>query len=287
MTIANRQINIVYFILKNKISKYDIIEKILEYYYIFLPKSKILLDWIDINKLNWDNLSKNYNAIDLLKENYDKINWENLSMNYNALYILHKNINKVSCIGLIKNKNKNIEKDIFFKKLNEKTKLYYIKNKPSINLLKNNLNVLNYFKEADWKNLSSNCDAISILENNKDKIDWSILSTNENAIDLLEENQNKINWRLLSGNKNAINLLKNNKDKINWFNLSGNPSAINILKENEDKIVWKIFSENENAINLLKKNQKKINYYFLSKNPKIFKNEEMLININKHFINII
>ena len=34
----------------------------------------------------------------------------------------------------------------------------------------------------------------------------------------------------------------------------------------------------------LKKIKKKINYYFLSKNPEIFKNEEMLININKHFV---
>tara|TARA_B110000483_G_C18191042_1_gene540968 strand:+ start:1655 stop:2488 length:834 start_codon:yes stop_codon:yes gene_type:complete len=277
MSCATNKFNIVRIILNKSIFDENIIYIILKYYWELLDKRKVLLDWIDINKLNWDNLSKNYNAIDLLKENYDKINWENLSMNYNALFILYKNINKVSYIGLIKNKNKNIEKDIFFKKLNEKTKLYYIKNKPSINLLKNNLNVLNYFKETDWKNLSSNCDAISILENNKDKIDWSILSTNENAIDLLEENQDKINWRLLSGNKNAINLLKNNKDKINWFNLSGNPSAINILKENEDKIVWKILSENENAINLLKKNQKKINYYFLSKNPEIFVDEHMPI----------
>tara|TARA_B100001778_G_scaffold161484_1_gene132657 strand:+ start:408 stop:566 length:159 start_codon:yes stop_codon:yes gene_type:complete len=42
-----------------------------------------LLNWIDITKLNWDNLSSNDNAIDLLKENQNKINWEYLSFNFN------------------------------------------------------------------------------------------------------------------------------------------------------------------------------------------------------------
>jgi hypothetical protein len=33
-----------------------------------------LRDWIDINKLNWNELSFNSNAIELLKENPNKIN---------------------------------------------------------------------------------------------------------------------------------------------------------------------------------------------------------------------
>ena len=32
-----------------------------------------LRDWIDINKLNWNTLSENPNAIELLKENQNKI----------------------------------------------------------------------------------------------------------------------------------------------------------------------------------------------------------------------
>jgi len=34
-----------------------------------------LLDWIDINKINWESLSSNPNAIPLLEKNPDKINW--------------------------------------------------------------------------------------------------------------------------------------------------------------------------------------------------------------------
>ena len=47
-----------------------------------------LLEWINIDNLNWDNLSKNPNAIKLLKENLDKINWNYLSENPNAIDIL-------------------------------------------------------------------------------------------------------------------------------------------------------------------------------------------------------
>jgi len=34
-----------------------------------------LRSWIDVNKINWDYLSENSNAIDLLEKNMDKINW--------------------------------------------------------------------------------------------------------------------------------------------------------------------------------------------------------------------
>ena len=40
------------------------------------------------------------------------------------------------------------------------------------------------------------------------KIDWSMLSTNPNAIHILEKNMNKIDWRCLSYNINAIHLLE-------------------------------------------------------------------------------
>ena len=41
-----------------------------------------LRDWIDINKINWDFLSLNKNAIELLKANPDKIDWEELFINF-------------------------------------------------------------------------------------------------------------------------------------------------------------------------------------------------------------
>ena len=43
---------------------------------------------IDTNKLNWNYLSGNVNAIPLLEQNIDKINWAWLSHNPNAIQIL-------------------------------------------------------------------------------------------------------------------------------------------------------------------------------------------------------
>ena len=37
----------------------------------------------NLDKINWDKLSKNPNALGLLTENIDKINWKELSSNEN------------------------------------------------------------------------------------------------------------------------------------------------------------------------------------------------------------
>ena len=66
-----------------------------------------LLDWIDINKLDWISLSQNSNpnAIDLLEKNPDKIYWDNLSLNPNAIHLLEKNQDKINWYYLFKNSN--------------------------------------------------------------------------------------------------------------------------------------------------------------------------------------
>ena len=40
-----------------------------------------LLDWIDIDKINWHLLSENPNAIHLLEKNKEFINWNRISTN--------------------------------------------------------------------------------------------------------------------------------------------------------------------------------------------------------------
>ena len=82
----------------------------------------------------------------------------------------------------------------------------------------------------EWFYLSSNINAISLLEQNFDKINWFGLSRNPNAISLLEQNLDKIDWEQLSRNHNAISLIKQNLDKVNWEQLSMNPCIF----ENED-----------------------------------------------------
>ena len=48
--------------------------------------------------------------------------------------------------------------------------------------------IVNYIEKFNWSMLSSNPNAISLLEANEDKIDWQHLSSNPNAIHLLEAN---------------------------------------------------------------------------------------------------
>jgi len=50
-----------------------------------------LRDWIDENKLYWNYLSENPNAIDLLEKNQKKIDWCRLSVNPNAIHLLEQN----------------------------------------------------------------------------------------------------------------------------------------------------------------------------------------------------
>ena len=49
-----------------------------------------LLDWIDINKIDYRGLSLNPNAIELLKQNPNKIDWMYLSINPNAIELLKR-----------------------------------------------------------------------------------------------------------------------------------------------------------------------------------------------------
>ena len=46
-----------------------------------------LRDWVDKEKLCWETLSANPNAIDLLEKNKNKINWSSLSANPNAIQL--------------------------------------------------------------------------------------------------------------------------------------------------------------------------------------------------------
>src|SRR5688572_13535556 len=66
-----------------------------------------LVDWIPIDKIDWDYLCMNENdgAIQLLKNNINKINWEYLSENDGAIEILKNNVDKINWNSLSLNKN--------------------------------------------------------------------------------------------------------------------------------------------------------------------------------------
>jgi hypothetical protein len=66
-----------------------------------------LLDWIDTNKLDWVNLSKNSNpnVISFLEKNPHKIDWKCLCENLNAIPLLEANQDKIDWNWLLRNPN--------------------------------------------------------------------------------------------------------------------------------------------------------------------------------------
>jgi len=242
----------------------------------------VLKNWIPINKLQWNMISKNPNAIELLKANPTKINWAPLSKNPNAIKLLKENYKKIDWDWLSRNSNA-IE---LLKANPEKINWGGLSANPAaIELLREKIEdekdigedaLINLDREdkINWPDLSINPNAIELLKENENKIDWTFLSLNPNAIELLKANPNEIEWAYLSANPNpeAIELLKANPEEIDWIELSGNPNAIELLKANPTKINWGGLSSNPNpdAIELLKANPKNIDWFKLSANPSIF-----------------
>lgn len=67
----------------------------------------MLLNYYEIIqiKLIWSIISRNLNAIELLKKNPDKINWDELSSNIAAINLLQNNPNKINWNGIYFNSN--------------------------------------------------------------------------------------------------------------------------------------------------------------------------------------
>ena len=143
------------------------------------------------NKINWEFLSNNPIAIDLLKEYPKKIDWTILSGNPNAIELLKSNLKKIDWDILSSNPN-------------------------AIELLKSNL------KKIDWISLSENPNAIELLETYPKKIYWKYLSKNYNAHNLIKKRyeyentlkpcelskiSNKLDWEFLSKNKAIFSLV--------------------------------------------------------------------------------
>ena len=64
-----------------------------------------LVDWIVEEKLNWEHLSGNPYAIEMLEKNQEKINWKSLSSNPYAVHLLEKNQEKIDYNYLCRNIN--------------------------------------------------------------------------------------------------------------------------------------------------------------------------------------
>jgi hypothetical protein len=183
-----------------------------------------LRDWIPIDKLDWDNLSYNPNSMILLDKYHNNINWKNLSNNPYTVEL--------------------IRKYIFGKNLKTKS------NNPAY--------ILKSPEELDWAVLSSNTEAIDLLEarieQGGDGIDWNIFSYNKEAIYILRkpEYRKYIDWAVLSSNPSAIDLLKDKWEEDKQIK-KVDVEQYNNLRNYENIVAWNILSGNPNAIDLLQK----------------------------------
>ena len=176
------------------------------------------------NKVDWEYLSMNPNAIELLRANPSKIDWRALSKNPEAIELLKERVAYEKSLGL-----------------------------EEYNKLLNRIN---------WMYLSKNPNAIELLKANPSKIHQGSLSENSGATDLLEANPANIHWGFLSANAGAFKIIideyKGNPKsaRINWAGLSSNTNikAFGLFEDNFDKIHWGNLCQNTNkkAIQLLK-----------------------------------
>ena len=144
------------------------------------------------------------------------------------------------------------------------------------------------------KRLSENCNAISLIKDNLDKISWSKLSRNPSAIYLLKCHMDRIDWSELSQNEMAISLLENRlkyekvlsnveylnlpyNKKLNWFSLANNKAATKMLENNLDKSEFNSLMFNQYIVYILENEvlyrYDDVMFYYLS------------VNLNDYYLN--
>lgn len=287
MSQQEAQFHTVRFLLNKSVFDDNVNDIILYYYWdIISDKKLVMLDWIDTTLLDkhnsndrydaWYNISKNTNAISYIEENMDMVCWNGLVKNPSAMHLLEENTVEIAYADCWESIFSNIHGiDFFFSNTNKLIEYNYDPSwdKDDYDELINDIigeGIIAICKNPNVISFINKDDPDTLHIHNGLLVYWDALSSNPNAIDLLEANQHKINWSNLSKNPSAIHLLEANKHKIDWSNLSKNPNAIDLLKINKDKIDWSNLSKNPNAIDLLKANKDKIDWSNIYRNPSIF-----------------
>lgn len=138
------------------------------------------------------------------------------------------------------------------------------KNHNAITLLLKNLD------KIDCQEFSSNTHpiAVNMLSCAIHQVDWFNFSANPAAVHVLSQYPHKINYYQLHFNPNckALDILEKYPDHIDWYWLCRNPDAIHLIRKNMDKIEYDSLSLNENAMDILLENLDKVNWRNLSAN---------------------
>ena len=213
-------------------------------------------------KIDWEYLARNPNAMPIIKKNLDKIfgndsvfhnflrdnthpeaisiieqnmekvdelSWHFLSQNLSALPILEKNQKHINWYHLMENPK---SLHILERSLDKVNPLHLLLYPHTIHLVERiEESRFHNLHELSWRNIFDRMPAynspiqkkiIAFLEKYIDKLDFRSLSSKAIAIPILEKNLDKVNWYYLCRNPAAIHILEKNQDKIDWDSLSYN-----------------------------------------------------------------
>jgi hypothetical protein len=245
--------------------------------------------------INWQALSKNPDAIDILDKHRDKIEMRIFSSNTNpkAIQIIKElrlargNGNRsssssdnnidwinmsantsteaINFLSLPENYNK-IEWDIFSGNTNPKAiEMLIAKESEEFDLEDREFNRLKSYEKISWEKLSKNPKAISLLEKKWEE-EKELKRNDRRQYNKLKKIGYIIDWTALSVNVKAIDLLRRKIEEENKLTKAKYDSLADI-----EKINWWALSANPEAIQLLKANRDKINWVKLGTNPKAIK----------------
>jgi hypothetical protein len=227
-----------------------------------------------------DGLSVNPNAVGYLTKHPELISWYHLSKNPNAIHILETNVDKLEWSwGISTNPNafhlylQHHETDTMAP---DYLPWYWLcKNTRAVNWIH-----INYPQYIDWSSLSSNPNALWLLEQYPDRIDWNELCYNPNpkAVEWVQHNIHRVSrigtssggWGGLSGNPSAVHLLEEYSERLDKECLCMNPKAIPLLLQHPEMIHWGWLSLNPSAMDLLETHPEQVNIGYLIENPSIF-----------------
>ena len=165
---------------------------------IMLEKNPKVIDF-----LYWNGLSRNPDAISLLERFPEKICWDTIVCNPNAIHLIRNNASKINEIGWEILERSGFATDFFNEFPEKKVSLSSteVRSQEIENLLYNETEPVFPddfpFEEMDWDEISLRSKNMELLRKNKQRLDWHYISTNPNiyCYDYRRMKQNMDEWR--------------------------------------------------------------------------------------------
>jgi hypothetical protein len=237
-------------------------------------------------------LAANPSAFNIILKTPEKFCWGWTSANPRIVELLsHNEYNPVSYSIINDAGPHNPPKKAFDQLLSSSSMYWESFDKAFPSICKESENIF----RIEWRALSRNPEAVSILVNNLQSMYFWEVSKNKNIApifekyidvstkicaspantlslkDIMENALNQFNWSYMSANPSAIDILSANPKYIDYATLSANPNprAMPLLESHVEKIDWVALSANPNpkAMPLLESHMEKIDWTALSSNP--------------------